>query len=134
MPNIVIFIVVRCRTNPDLIHSLQQFARDLTEAINACLPSYDRPYGQVAVLAMHWENDDLAVAGLEAELLSVFRHVYGFNVESYVIPAHGQASLALNQRTGQFVTKWDAEDALTVYVYSGHAEEADPNGTHFTLG
>src|SRR6266487_4354933 len=24
MPNIVIFIVVRCRTNPDLIHSLQQ--------------------------------------------------------------------------------------------------------------
>ena len=24
MPNIIIFIVVRCRTNPDLIHSLQQ--------------------------------------------------------------------------------------------------------------
>src|SRR2546429_4779183 len=24
MPNIIIFIIVRCRTNPDLIHSLQQ--------------------------------------------------------------------------------------------------------------
>ena len=114
--------------------NLRLFARDLTQAINACLPSYDKPYGQVAVLAMHWENDDLHVVGLEAELLGVFRQIYGFNIESYVIPAHGQASLALNQKTIEFVTKWDAADSLTIYIYSGHAEEANPYGTHFMLG
>jgi hypothetical protein len=113
---------------------LRQFARDLKEAVNACLPSYDKPYGQVAVLALHWGNDDLNVTGLEAELLTVFRQTYGFNVESYAIPATVHAPRSLAMKLGEFGTKWDAEDSLAIYVYSGHAEEADAAGTHFMLG
>jgi hypothetical protein len=113
---------------------LTQSSRDLTQAVNARLPSNDKPYGQAAVLALHWENDDLNVAGLEEEFLSVFRKTYGFNVESYVISAHGQASLELSRKTGEFVTKWDGKDGLTIYVYSGHAEEGgDPDGTLLML-
>lgn len=113
---------------------LRRFARDLSGAVNACLPSYDKPYGQVAVLAMHWENDDLNVAGLEAELLTVFRQIYSFNIESYIIPARANAARDLGIKLGEFGNKWDTEDSLIIYIYSGHAEEGDQAGTSFMLG
>jgi hypothetical protein len=39
--------------------NLDEFAAELSVAVNACPSSYDKPYGQVSVLAFHWENDDI---------------------------------------------------------------------------
>jgi hypothetical protein len=114
--------------------NLEKFAQELSVTVNRCLPSYDKPYGQVSVLAFHWENDDIGVAPLEVELLNVFRKIYGFNVESFTIPATSTAPHNLSRKLGDFYEKWDAEDALTIYIYSGHAEEADPAGYHYLLG
>lgn len=115
--------------------NLESFTRELQVAVNTCLPSYDKPYGQVSVLAFHWENDDMVVEPLERELLRVFRNIYGFNVESFTIPANfNTAPLSLAGKLSNFCMKWGAEDALTICVYSGHAEEADPQGDDYMLG
>jgi hypothetical protein len=114
--------------------NLDEFATELSAAVNASLPSYDKPYGQVSVLAFHWENDDISVTPLETELLNVFRDIYGFNVESFTIPATWTAPRDLTVKLAEFCKKWDAEDALTIYIYSGHAEGSDQAGTHYMLG
>jgi len=116
------------------LKDLEKFAEELSTIVNKQLPSYEKPYGQVAVLAFHWENDDLGVAPLEAELLDVFRKIYGFNVESFTIPAASNATIDLLEKLVKFYRKWDAKDALTIYIYSGHAEEADQAGYQYMLG
>ena len=113
---------------------LKQFALELKTAFNQYLPTGKKPYGQVAVLALHWENDTMGVAPLEKELLDVFRKIYGFNVESYIIPAVSTAGRELSKRLHNFHDKWGAEDALCIYVYSGHAEGTDAGGTAYLLG
>jgi hypothetical protein len=118
------------------LQNLEKFAQELSTIVNKQLPSYEKPYGQVSVLAFHWENDDIGVAPLEAELLNIFRKIYGFNVESFTIPVTSTAAPArpLLKKLLDFCEKWDAEDALTIYIYSGHAEEADPAGSQYMLG
>jgi hypothetical protein len=69
------------------MRNLEKFAQELSTIVNKILPAY----GQVSVLAFHWENDDIGVAPLEVELLDVFRKIYGFNVESFTIPATSAA-------------------------------------------
>jgi hypothetical protein len=112
--------------------NLEAFAGDLKDAVSGVIPSYKKPYGQVAVLGMHWENDDMGVAGLERELLDVFGKKYNFYAESYPIPVQGSAA-GLSNKLSTFSQKWAAPDALRVYVYSGHAEAADPHATQYHL-
>jgi hypothetical protein len=116
------------------MRNLEKFAQELSTIVNKILPAYDKPYGQVSVLAFHWKNDDISVALLEVELLDVFRKIYSFNVESFTIPATSAAPRDLNRKLCDFCEKWDAEDALTIYIYSGHSEEADPGEYQYMLG
>ncbi|KAL4913676.1 hypothetical protein BDW62DRAFT_220552 [Aspergillus aurantiobrunneus] len=78
---------------------------------------------QVSVLAFHWENNDMGVANLEAELLGVFRDIYKFETESWVIPVGGDHGPAHN--LGWKLVDWtsahDQDRPLRLYVYSGHA-------------
>jgi hypothetical protein len=100
-------------------------------------PSRQKPYSQVAVLAFHWENDDMSVEPLEKELLDVFRDLYGFHVESFVIPVPligANPYISLIQHITSFILKWDAEDGLMIFVYSGHSERADEAGVKWNLG
>ncbi len=113
---------------------LKDFADELNATIDQYFPTYDKPYGQVAVLALHWEHDDIGVQPLEAELLDVLRHRYNFWVESYEIPNTANAGVQLVQKLANFTAKWDAEDALLIYIYSGHAGQADAAGTRYVLG
>jgi hypothetical protein len=111
----------RQRTLP----GLQEFAENLKTAVNQCLPTFQKPFGQVAVLAIHWENTDLLVAPLEVEILEVFRDIYLFNTEKFLIPyPGGNAQYATQRRLMNFVKKWETEDALMIIIYSGHANEA----------
>lgn len=120
------------RMNP--MENLEKFAQEVSAIINKRLPSYDKPYRQVSVLAFHWGNNDIGVAPLEAELLDVFQKIYGFNVESFTIPATFAGLRILDKKFCDFREKWDAEDALTIYIYSGHAEEANLAGCDYKLG
>ncbi|KAI9934535.1 hypothetical protein MW887_000149 [Aspergillus wentii] len=70
------------------------FATDLKTATDRALPSTNKPYAQVAVIAFHCENDEM-VKPVEREPLGVFSLTYGFHVESYTIPgANFQGELA----------------------------------------
>lgn len=55
---------------------IEKFAQELSAIVNRRLPSYGKPYGQVSVLAFHWENDDIYVAPLEVGLLDMIRKIY----------------------------------------------------------
>lgn len=54
--------------------NLQEFAAELSASVNKAIGK--RGYINVCVLAFHWQNDAMGVAGLEAQLLDVFRNVY----------------------------------------------------------
>lgn len=61
----------------------------------------------------------MGVAGLEADLLDLFRHTYLFQVENYVIPLGG-SQLELVMHLGKWFQKHRGEDLLRIIVYSGH--------------
>jgi hypothetical protein len=109
--------------------NLQTFAQNLKVAVNGCLPSHQKPFGQVAVLAMHWANNDLpGIVSMEIELLQVFRNVYNFNTESFLLPAVNDVQQRTSTRILQFLNKWKTDDGLAIVVYSGHATESDAPG------
>lgn len=110
-----------------------EFASDLQSAITNALPSHTQPYGQVAVLAFHWATDDMGVQPLESDLLDVFKHTYGFHVEAFAIPGANSFN-SLVAKLLEFSSKWAAQDALRIYLYSGHAEAADSTSTRWYLG
>ena len=58
------------------MQNLEKFAQELSATVNRRLPSYDKPYGQVSILAFHWENDGIGVAPLEVGWLDVFWKIY----------------------------------------------------------
>ncbi|OJJ48417.1 hypothetical protein ASPZODRAFT_61988 [Penicilliopsis zonata CBS 506.65] len=99
---------------------LQDFASDLETAVNAVLPSPENKYKKVSVFAFHWENDTMGVETLEMELLEVFKSVYNYSTDRFVIPTKSpRFSLAseINSWSGQHAGK----DTVRIYIYSGHA-------------
>jgi hypothetical protein len=104
---------------------LKDFAASLKTALDSALPSVHKPYGQVAVIAFHWSNDDMNVARLETELLTAFSRIYNFHTESYVIP-DTMSQITLGMKLSQWSLRWAQLDALRIYVYSGHAGSAAP--------
>jgi hypothetical protein len=105
--------------------NLRRFAENLKTAFNRCLPSHQKPFGQVGVLALHWQNNDLpCVESLEEELLQVLGKVYNFHTEAYEISPNIQVQRNTEWRINRFLEKWDTEDGLTIVIYSGHAAES----------
>ncbi|KAI4192735.1 MAG: hypothetical protein LQ346_004188 [Caloplaca aetnensis] len=100
----------------------------INEAIQRGLPSAQQQskYDKVAVLMMHWSNDNLGIVPLEDELATVFYKVYNFVVEAYVIPdvaPPGQTiSGAFSRRLMDFQDRYHGPRSLMIYVYSGHAD------------
>lgn len=100
----------------------------IREAVQAGLPGKRKPYLKVAVLMMHWDNDDIGVVALEDALGDTFATLYNFVVEKYQIPHQPQQpnqlinpTLNLIQRTSQFSGTHAGDNHLLIYVYSGHA-------------
>lgn len=99
---------------------LRKFAGDLKTALDDGLPLSRQNYDKVAVLAFHWENDDMGVVNLERRLLEVFTQKYHYTTDSYAIPT--------TQPANSLITKllvWSnchgGPRTLRIYVYSGHA-------------
>ncbi|KAJ5541978.1 hypothetical protein N7535_004396 [Penicillium sp. DV-2018c] len=97
---------------------LDQFSVDLEAAINHATKF--SPYRKTAVVAFHWDNDDIGVEPLEGELLGVFRFVFGFEIESFSIPVEDSQRMLL-----EYLVSWSrrhsADNTLRIFVYSGHA-------------
>ncbi|GIJ99047.1 hypothetical protein Aspvir_001171 [Aspergillus viridinutans] len=100
---------------------LDQFAADLETSINHAIKF--SPYRKTAVIAFHWENDDIGVEPLERELLDVFKSVYGFETESFSIPLY-ESQFKLLERLVSWSRRNAGDDTLRIYVYSGHASSA----------
>ncbi|KAL2861046.1 uncharacterized protein BJX67DRAFT_367326 [Aspergillus lucknowensis] len=97
---------------------LNQFSTDLETAINHATKF--NPYRKTAVIAFHWENDDIGVQTLERELLDVFKSVYGFETESFTIPLI-ESQFRLLEHLVSWSRRNSGEDTLRIFVYSGHA-------------
>lgn len=100
--------------------------------MNSVLPSPDRVYDRVSVLAFRWENDDMRVENLETELLACFKDDYNYEVESYVIPIVYPVQ-ALGNKLGNWSISHGGEHNLRIYIYSGHASNAGTTAFYWNL-
>ena len=112
---------------------LRDFATGLKTALNASLPSSGPNYSRVAVLAFHWENDNLGVVPLENDLLRIFSGTYHYDVESYTIPLVNSV-LSLSTKLSDWATRNSGAQTLRIYVYSGHAAASGTTSSTWYIG
>ncbi|CAG8226392.1 unnamed protein product [Penicillium salamii] len=110
--------------------TLDVLARDLSTSLFRA--TRHGLYDHVAVLALHWENDDMGVERMEGELLRLFERTYRFTTQSYVIP------LVTTQLTvTNFLDGWlranQGERVLRIVIYSGHASAGGTRNTQWYL-
>jgi hypothetical protein len=98
---------------------LQKFGEGLNAAAKAIFPSDGRPqYSKVYVLMLSWDVEGSAVSGI-SRLSSIFKGVYHFDVESWIIPSEGSQATT-TQKILDFVRLGgDSEDDLKIVFYAG---------------
>lgn len=69
---------------------------------------------------VRWAQDDLGVARELNTLASVFEDQYGFNVETWQIPANEKSHNNLMQKALDFLEEYDAGENLFIIYYAGH--------------
>ncbi|KAM0291890.1 hypothetical protein ACHAO9_003443, partial [Fusarium lateritium] len=80
--------------------------------------AYSR-YSEVQVLLIRWDEDELEVEWELNELRSVFRDLYGFTTDQFLIPTH-KSHRKLNHKVLSFVEEHENEDTLLIVYYGGH--------------
>lgn len=80
--------------------------------------AYSR-YKEVEVLLIRWEEDELEVEWELNELHKVFRDLYGFTTEQFLIPSQN-SHRKLNLKALRFVEEHENEDTLLIVYYGGH--------------
>ncbi|KAM5356402.1 hypothetical protein ACJ41O_003048 [Fusarium nematophilum] len=99
---------------------LERFVQDLQLSAKRAFPNsaYSR-YKEVEVLLIRWEEDELEVERELNELHNVFRDLYGFTTEQYLIPTQN-SHRRLNHKALSFVEEHEKEDTLLIVYYGGH--------------
>ncbi|KAH7152895.1 hypothetical protein EDB81DRAFT_841280 [Dactylonectria macrodidyma] len=99
---------------------LQVFVDDLQLAAERAFPNsaYSR-YKEIQVLLIRWEEDELEVEWEMEELRKVFRDMYGFSTEQFLIPTQN-SHRKLNRKVLSFVEEHEKEDVLLLVYYAGH--------------
>ncbi|PWY70602.1 hypothetical protein BO83DRAFT_447272 [Aspergillus eucalypticola CBS 122712] len=123
--------VTRQHRREHSLHTLSALATNLQTAVNNTIAAGSN-YESVEVLAFHWANDTMGVAGLEAELLQYLTQVYAYNCESYEIPLQASSALLMNKLSNWSVARRD-KDTLRIYIYSGHAGGMGPEDLSWTI-
>ena len=110
--------------------TLDILARDLSTSLSRA--TRHGLYDKVAVLALHWVNDDRGVDLVESELLHLFERIYRFDVRTYVIPL-----VTTHLDFIHFLDGWlkenQGEQALRIIIYSGHARAGRTRDTEWFL-
>lgn len=115
------------RTEHSLQHEKDFWAtmETINKAVKRAVES-PKQYNRAAVLALHWENDDLGLTSIEQDLLQCFHDKFNFTVSSFTIPsasaydAKAQTMTAVNT----FVKKNDGNNSLLIFFYGGHGKLA----------
>ena len=92
----------------------------LQRAVRNGLPKYRGQYHKVAVLFLHWSNDDIGVIGLEREFAMVFSQLFKYIVEVFEIdafPARHHFTQNLSRRLMDFAGAHQGPQNLLIYVY-----------------
>ncbi|KAH7242387.1 hypothetical protein BKA59DRAFT_227911 [Fusarium tricinctum] len=100
--------------------NFELFVEDLQLAAKRAFPNsaYSR-YSEVQVLLIRWDEDELEVEWELNELRRVFRDLYGFTTDKFLIPTHN-SHRKLNHKVLSFVEEHENEDTLLVVYYGGH--------------
>jgi hypothetical protein len=69
---------------------------------------------------MRWEQDDLGVEQELNALRNLIVDHYGFNTETWLIPANEKSHNNLMQKALDFLGDFDAKDNLFILYYAGH--------------
>ena len=99
---------------------IKAFLATVERATRSAFPnSGNSRYQTVHVLLLSWAEDDLGVMVELNRLFKVFKDLYGFNVEKWLIPSedsHGE----LGDRLRAFTKNHAGENALLIVYYGGH--------------
>ena len=95
----------------------------INDAIDRALISA-KGYDKVGVLSLRWENDDMGLYDIEQELLDVFKTIFHYDTDAFLIPAKStrDAALATRDRLQDFVNKYDGPASLLIVIYQGHSQ------------
>ena len=103
--------------------ALQDFGSFLQKAANAIFPGDQLSrYSKVDVLLLSWNDEDpnLPVSIEIEELSRVFRNLYGYNVEKWLIPAEDCHNM-LQGKILEWLGK-NEESVLKIVYYAGHGK------------
>ncbi|KAI1874700.1 hypothetical protein JX265_004908 [Neoarthrinium moseri] len=108
---------------------ISDLARRLQEAIDQHWRTrHQSRYQAVKVLLTHWaDTDDPSFRADEAakSLAEVFRRLYSFDVQTWLIPTVDQPQYFLAGKLSQFVRDHGKEGNLLIFWYAGSAKETD---------
>ena len=100
------------------IKDLKKFGDEVEKAANSAFPSSTSRYREVHVLMLSWERDTLGVMKEIIELRDLFKDVYQYDVEEWVIP-NEHAHNALRKRINRFLDEFDEREGNLLIVYYG---------------
>ncbi|KAE8353385.1 hypothetical protein BDV28DRAFT_133226 [Aspergillus coremiiformis] len=103
--------------------SFREAVKSIDQAVGRALPSNKR-YDCVRVLTLKWDNDDLGLDDIEAELLRLFQNRFHYATDSVVIPSSSvrDATLAIRGKLQALISQYDTPTTLFIIVYEGHSD------------
>ncbi|KAI4144665.1 MAG: hypothetical protein LQ340_006563 [Diploschistes diacapsis] len=113
--------------SPVHLQGFGEFFQHLNSAAKAVLPRRSRRYAKVIALLLRWEDDDLGTQQELDDLGDVFRGIYNYQTEQYLIPSLGSTN-QLEYKLTDFRRAYDSEANLLILYYGGHGGlERQPN-------
>lgn len=109
------------QTHTDLTRtaSFDQFLNDFNQSAKCVLPPQSKRYDRVCVLLIRWQDDDLGTEAEVTELETVFKDLYHYETERYLIP-----SIDSTTHLEDYLVDWrrtnDTGDSLLILYYGGH--------------
>ncbi|MCJ1330704.1 hypothetical protein MMC10_007390 [Thelotrema lepadinum] len=111
----------------DHLKDFGEFFDYLNRGAKSALPRVSRRHSEAHVLLVRWEEDDLGTVNEINDLDNVFKDLYNYQTEQYLIPSRSSAN-ELEGALVDFKRAHDSDDNLLVLYYGGHgALEASPS-------
>jgi tetratricopeptide (TPR) repeat protein len=103
----------------DHLDNFEEFFEHLNRAAKSVLPRVSRRHSGAYVLLLRWEDDDLGTEKETSDLEEVFRDVYHYTTERYLIPSDDPTT-QLEYRLNDFRRAYDNGTSLLIIYYGGH--------------
>ena len=107
------------------LKNFSEFFDHLNRAAKSALPEITRWHTKSSVLLLRWEEDDLGTEVEANDLENVFRDMYRYDTEQYLIPSHDSVT-QLEYVLNDFRKANDDENNLLILYYGGHGTPEVP--------